>query len=205
MRICASSRTETRLARSNTERCREMAGRETGKCPAMSLTFMSDAASIEMMLARTGSARAAKASMGSYVTHVLRNSQATNAARSAQILLVADLLEPFDDLAVLCFLDGNVSHRCRRRGAVPMFLSGRTADDVAGTDLDLLLAPALRPAESRRDDQRLAAGMGVPRRACAGLERHARAREFRRTWRLEQGIDPHCAGEGFGRSPDGSL
>ena len=47
------------------------------------------------------------------------------------VLLVADVLHPVDDLAVLRFLNGDMRHRIDRRGAVPMFFAGRKPDDVA--------------------------------------------------------------------------
>ena len=50
------------------------------------------------------------------------------------ILFVADLLHPVHDLAVEFFLDGDVRHRGRRRGPVPVLLAGREPDHVAGVD-----------------------------------------------------------------------
>ena len=51
------------------------------------------------------------------------------------ILFVADLLQPFDRLAVQTFLNGNVSHRHRRRSAMPMFLAWLEPNHIAGTNL----------------------------------------------------------------------
>src|SRR5690348_2359980 len=84
--------------------------------------------------------------------------------------------------------------RCRRR-AMPMFRIGGAGYDIAGTNLDLGFALALRPTKTRRDDQRLAAGMGVPRRARTRFKRDERAAELRRSRRLEQRIDADVAGE----------
>ena len=66
-------------------------------------------------------------------------------------------------------------HRGRRRSAVPVLLAGREPDDVAGADLLDRPALALRPADTRGHDQRLAERMGVPRRARARLEGDLRA------------------------------
>ena len=64
-------------------------------------------------------------------------------------------------------------------------------------------APALRPAETGGDDQRLAKRMGVPRGAGAGLEGDAGAEAARRFGRLKQRVDANGAGEVFGRSFSG--
>src|SRR5947207_2298945 len=44
------------------------------------------------------------------------------------VLFVGHLLHPVDDLAVQLFLDGDMRHGCRRRGAMPM-LFARWAPD----------------------------------------------------------------------------
>ncbi len=64
---------------------------------------------------------------------------------------------------------------------------------------------ALRPTETRRHDQRLAAGMGVPRRARAGFEGDESTVELRRARRLKQGIDADSAGKVLGRPFDRRL
>jgi hypothetical protein len=87
---------------------------------------------------------------------------------STLILLVADFFEPFDVFAVQGFLHGDVGHGCGRGRAVPMLLAGRAGDDVASADLDLLFAPALRPADAIGDYQTLAERMDVPGRASPG-------------------------------------
>src|SRR3954470_15149187 len=89
---------------------------------------------------------------------------------SAEVLFVADLLQPLDIFAVQGFLNGDVSHRGFVRGAVPVFLARRTGDDIAGADFLFRLTPALRPAKTAGDDQGLAARMRVPGAARAGLE-----------------------------------
>src|SRR5579883_2033522 len=94
---------------------------------------------------------------------------------SAPVLLVADLLHPVDDLAVEGLLNGDMRHRRRWAGTVPMFDAGGTPDDIAGTDLRDRAAPTLRPAQAGSDDQGLTQGMGVPGGACTWLEGDARA------------------------------
>ena len=69
---------------------------------------------------------------------------------SRPILLVADLLHPFDRLAVERLLDGDMGHGGGRRGAVPVLLARREDDDVAGANLLDRAALALRPAAARR-------------------------------------------------------
>jgi nicotinamidase-related amidase len=73
-----------------------------------------------------------------------------------QVLLVADVLEPVDGLAVELFLDGDVGHRRRRGAAVPMLFAGREPDHVAGTDFFDGAVPTLGPAAAGGDDERLA-------------------------------------------------
>jgi len=127
--------------------------------------------------------------------------QRPKGANLSEVLLVADLLQPFDCVAIFRFLDGDMRHRRGCRGAVPVLLSGRSGDDVAGTGFLFRFAPALRPAEPGRDDQGLAAGMCVPSAARARLERDQRAADRRRSRRLEQRIDAHVAGESIPLAP----
>jgi hypothetical protein len=54
--------------------------------------------------------------------------------RSGPVLRVADLFQPIDGLAVERFLNGDMRHGGRRRGAVPVLLAGREPDDIAGAD-----------------------------------------------------------------------
>src|ERR1700683_1393276 len=60
-----------------TRRWREIAGRETGKRAAISPALKSRRASASTILARVGSASAAKICMTIYVTYLLRNMQVT--------------------------------------------------------------------------------------------------------------------------------
>src|SRR5207244_3700947 len=55
--------------------------------------------------------------------------------RCALVVLIADVFQPLNRLAIELFLDGNVRHRGRERGTVPMFLAGSEPDDIARPDL----------------------------------------------------------------------
>jgi hypothetical protein len=48
------------------------------------------------------------------------------------VLFVADLFHPVNRFAVELFLNGDVRHRRRRRGAMPMLLARRELDHVTG-------------------------------------------------------------------------
>jgi hypothetical protein len=121
-------------------------------------------------------------------------------ALRGSILLVADFLHPVDSFPVELFHYGDMRHRRGRRCAVPVLDAGRTPDHVAGSDFLFGLAPALRPAASRGDYQRLPKGMGMPGCARAGFERHQRAESAGRSGWIEQRVDPYRAGEIFDRS-----
>src|SRR4051812_8220226 len=96
------------------------------------------------------------------------------------VLLVGDLLEPFDGLAVERLLNRDVRHGCRPRRAVPVLLVGPDGHDVAGADLLYPAAPALVETAARRDDQCLTERVRVPVAARARLERDVRAGRTRR-------------------------
>jgi hypothetical protein len=64
--------------------------------------------------------------------------------RSPAVLVVADLSDPLDELAVELFLDGNVRHGRGCRSAVPMLLTWREPDHVARSDFLDRASPALR-------------------------------------------------------------
>src|SRR5688572_11798703 len=98
-----------------------------------------------------------------------------------------------------------MAHRRRCLGAVPMLLAGCGPDHVAWADLLDRTAPALHPAATRRDNQRLAERMGVPIAAGARLERDGGTRCARRLARLEQRVDADRAGEQVGWSAVGRL
>src|SRR5262249_6689959 len=111
--------------------------------------------------------------------------------RSSSVLLVADFLHPVDRLPVELFHYGAVGHRRGRRCAVPVLDAGRTPDHITRPDFLLGLAPALRPAAPRGDDQRLPQRMGMPGGTRARFERHQRAESTGRPWRIEQRVDPY--------------
>src|SRR3982750_3776455 len=116
-----------------------------------------------------------------------------------EILLVGDMLHPGDGRAVERFLDRDVSHGGRVGRAVPMLVIGRAPYDVAGADLDPLLAFALGPAGAGRHDQRLPERMRMPGGSSARLEAHAGAADARRLGGVAQRFDGHLAGKPFGR------
>ena len=124
---------------------------------------------------------------------------------TAVVLLVADVFQPLDRLAIELLLNGDVRHRRRRRRAVPVLFTRWKPHDVARTDLLDRSAPALHASGAGRDDQRLPERMRVPRRAGARLERHGCARDACRSRRLKQRIDPHRAGKPIGRTFAGRL
>jgi hypothetical protein len=107
-------------------------------------------------------------------------------------LLVADVLHPIDDLAVLRFLNSDMRHRLGRRGAVPVFFAGRKPDDVARPNFLDGTTRALYAPDAASDDKRLAKRMRVPGRPGARLEGDAGAGGARRIRRLEKRIDAPC-------------
>src|SRR5438477_3097616 len=86
-------------------------------------------------------------------------------------------------------------HADARRGAVPVFFPRGKPDHVTRTDLLDRSAPPLSPAESSRDDERLAEGMSVPCTSRTRLERDAGALNKGVIGRLKQRIDPHSTSE----------
>jgi hypothetical protein len=116
------------------------------------------------------------------------------------VLFVADPFRPIDGLVVKLFHDRDMRHCGGRRRAVPMLLAERTPDHVPGPDFLFGLSPALRPAASAGDEQRLPERMGMLLGARTGLERHQCAVSAGGIGRVEQGIDPYATGEIPGRS-----
>jgi hypothetical protein len=114
------------------------------------------------------------------------------------VLRVADLFHPFDPLAIKLFRDRDVRHRTVRRGPVPVFLAGRSPDDVSLPDLLDGVAPSLHPPRARRHNQDLSERVGVPSRPRAWLERDASASRTGRGVRLEQRLNARRTGEVFG-------
>jgi hypothetical protein len=115
------------------------------------------------------------------------------------------MLHPVHHFAVEHFRDGNVRHRRCRRRTVPVLVVRRTPDDIAGADFLDRPAFALRPADARRDDQRLSERMRVPCGARAGLERDNRPADAGGVGALKGRVYPDIAGELFRRSLDGRL
>src|SRR6478752_1227407 len=91
------------------------------------------------------------------------------------VLFVADFFHPFNRFTVEVFLNGNMGHGSRSRGAVPMLFTRRKPDYIAGTNLlDRFPFPLREPA-ALGDNESLAQWMRMPGGASAGLERYARA------------------------------
>src|SRR5437868_735567 len=104
---------------------------------------------------------------------------------SLAILLVTDLFHPVHGFAFEGLLDGDVGHRGRRGGTVPVLFAGWQPDDVAGADFFDGSAPALDPAAASGHDESLAQRVGVPGGASAGLEGNNRAGDARGVGSLE--------------------
>src|SRR5947208_9810175 len=93
------------------------------------------------------------------------------------ILFVADFLHPVDGLAVEPFLNGDVRHGGRRRGAVPVLLTRRKPDHVIRPNFLDRTVPALGTAIARHHNEGLAQRVGVPWGASGWLERDTRAHD----------------------------
>src|SRR4051794_3598722 len=137
------------------------------------------------------------ASVGSTIVGSARSSNRTSRApyntapcmSPSSVLLVADVFQPIDRLAVELLLHGDVRHRRGWRGAMPVLFAGGEPHDVAGANLFNGSAPALDAAGPGRHDQRLAERMGMPRGARAWLECHSRTRSSGGRGGLKQRID----------------
>src|SRR5215469_13289379 len=108
---------------------------------------------------------------------------------SRKILLIGYLLHPIHKLAVECLLDGDVSHACGGRCAVPVAMIRRTPDDIARADLRDRASFTLRPAAAGGDNERLAERVRMPGGARAGLECDAGACYASRRGGREQWVD----------------
>src|SRR2546427_147200 len=97
-------------------------------------------------------------------------------ALPSSVLLVGDVFEPIDGLAIEVLLHGDVCHRRCWRRAMPVLFARRKPHDVARANLFNGSAPPLDASGPGGHDQRLAERMGVPGGARAWLERHGRTR-----------------------------
>ena len=123
----------------------------------------------------------------------------------ASVLLIADLFQPVDYLAVLLFLNGDVHHRRGRRGPMPMLLAGRKPDYIAGPNFFDWTGPALGASAASRDDENLAERMRVPGSSRARLEGDAGALHECRVGSMKKRIDSHRASEPLRWSLRGRL
>ena len=114
---------------------------------------------------------------------------------SPLVLFVGDVLHPIDDLAVQPFLNGDVSHGRGWRGPMPMFLSRREPNHIAGVDFLYRAAFSLNPSAARRDNQGLSKRMCMPRGTRSRLECDMGAGNQCRIGRLKERVDPYCAGK----------
>src|SRR6266487_3720900 len=121
------------------------------------------------------------------------------------ILLIGNVLHPLDDFTIQRFLNGDVSHCSCRRRAVPMLLVRRKPDYIAWANFLDRSALTLRPAEAGGNYQRLTEWMCMPGGASTRLECDSCATNACRLGRLEQRVNPNCAGKIFGRSFAGRL
>src|SRR3954470_4709730 len=108
------------------------------------------------------------------------------------VLLVGDLLHPVHNLAVELFLDRDVRHGARQRGAVPVLLVGRAPDDVSRPDDPDGTAGALHVAAPGGADQRLTQRMRVPIAASAWFKGDVGAARARRRRGLEKLVNADC-------------
>ena len=120
--------------------------------------------------------------------------------RSLLVLLIRDLFHPLNHFPVQRLLNSDVSHRGRRRSAVPMLLVRRKPDHIARPNFLDWSALSLCPSEAGGDDQRLTEWMRVPGGTRTRLEGNACATHTRRFGRVEQRIDAHRAGKPINRT-----
>src|SRR6266478_42987 len=116
-------------------------------------------------------------------------------SESAAILLVTDLFHPIDVFAVEPFGNSDMRHRGRRRRAVPVLLTRRKPDDIAGTDFLDRSVLALNPAKAGRDDEGLTERMGMPHGAGARLEGDLTATEARGVTYLKHRVHANSPGK----------
>src|SRR4051812_31466712 len=76
-------------------------------------------------------------------------------ARTCAVLLIADVLQPVHQLPIQRLLNCDMRQGRFWRGAMPMLLSGREPDNVAGMNFFDRAALALHPAAAARHDQSL--------------------------------------------------
>src|SRR3954470_21235304 len=102
------------------------------------------------------------------------------------VLLVADLFQPLDILAIHHIRDRDMAHTVGSGSAVPVFDTRRGPDHVARLDFPFGATLFLYPSCAGGDDQELAGRMRVPGRARARRERNRAACRGHAVLRLEQ-------------------
>src|SRR5205085_11986966 len=125
--------------------------------------------------------------------------------RSLPVLRVTDMFHPVDNFTVEPFLNGDMRHRRRRCGAVPVLLAGCDPHHVTGPDLLNRPALALRPPAAGGDDEGLTEWMRMPCSPRAGLECYARTLNTCGIGCLNEWIDPYGASEPLRRTLCGRL
>src|SRR5580704_10859940 len=99
------------------------------------------------------------AGLSSAATH--RSRTLVERLRASFVLLVGHLLQPFDKFSIEYFRDGDVLHKIRWSGAMPVFLAWRYPHNIAGADFLQQPSPALNAARPRKDVQCLPHWMGM--------------------------------------------
>ena len=120
-------------------------------------------------------------------------------------MLVGDVFQPIDNLAIEAFLDCDVGEGSSWGSAVPMLLTRRKPNDVAGMNFLDGAAIFLHPAAAGSHDEGLSKGMGVPGGACSRLEGDTGAGDQRWVGRLKEWINADGAGKPICRTLAGWL
>ena len=111
------------------------------------------------------------------------------------VLFVGDMLHPIHDLAVEPFLNCDVRHGRGGCSAVPMLLSRRESNHIAGVNLLDRAAFPLRPTAAGGHDEGLPKRMRMPRSPCARLKGDQGAGNESWVGSLKQRINADCAGK----------
>jgi hypothetical protein len=121
------------------------------------------------------------------------------------VLLVADVLHPFDGLTVQRLLNGDMGHCRRGLRPMPMFFTGREPNNIAWANFLDWTSPTLHPSTPAGDNQSLSEWMRMPCSPCTRLEGDAITGRARWFLALKQWINAHRASEPFSRPFAGRL